>query len=60
MRALRDFDGTWLVKGYEELGSFTSQSDAETAIRLARAVSSCDQLVEYFNRRAAQRAKEVA
>lgn len=58
MNAYRDYDGTWVVADYKQLGSFSTEADAKTAIQLARAVSSVDQVAEYFNRRAAARGQQ--
>lgn len=59
VKALRDFDGSHRVEGFEHL-QFSTEQDARNAIALAKLYSGEDQLREYFYRRAAERAKVEA
>lgn len=59
MTPRRDYDGSWVIPGFEEC-RFSSEEDADAACDLAIAFAAEKAVEEYRYRRAAKAAKEKA
>jgi hypothetical protein len=57
MTPIRDFDGSYVIKGYEHI-KFSSEADAKAGLELAKRVASNDAFSEIRYRRAAERAQQ--